>query len=298
MTATENQARSILGRLRSMSVNDNENGQAGIAITREFVTPDVAKRWLEAYNPSNRRIRATAVERYARAMREGRWFENAVPIVFGKSGRLLDGQHRLMAIHRSGVGLWMHVARGVADDAFVSFDDPVTRTASDHITFRDPGERNPNIVAAAARLLWMYRRSGHFGEYRPAPDKWEVLNHIAEEPGLSEAVARSAAWQRQIRVITPSLLATLYYLFSRVSEEDAEIFFERWATGLGLASQTDPIWQLRKRFEDPLLQQRSARLRNMQAALVIKAWNAFRENRSVKLLRWNGPSGEVFPIPV
>ena len=66
------------------------------------VSPEMATKWLEK-NIVNRRIRDYKVNAYARDMKNGDWRLNGEAIVFNKSGQLVDGQHRLNAIAKSGV---------------------------------------------------------------------------------------------------------------------------------------------------------------------------------------------------
>jgi hypothetical protein len=75
------------------------------------VTPDLAKRWLH-HNLGNRSLRDTTVEAYARDMIGGEWLLNHQGIAFNDQERLIDGQHRLAAIVRSGVTVTLLVSHG------------------------------------------------------------------------------------------------------------------------------------------------------------------------------------------
>lgn len=88
---------------------------------RVFVTPEMASEWLEA-NRVNRRVRSRAVDRITRDIKRGRWIYNGQSIVFSKTWRLLDGQHRLMAIVAAGVAVEAAVATGVEDAAMDRID--------------------------------------------------------------------------------------------------------------------------------------------------------------------------------
>lgn len=63
----------------------------------ETITPDIAKTML-GENVNNRRISHDNVNMFAREMRNGEWRFNGEAIKFSKDGRLLDGQHRLLAV--------------------------------------------------------------------------------------------------------------------------------------------------------------------------------------------------------
>ncbi|MBU0958563.1 MAG: hypothetical protein KKB31_01330 [Nanoarchaeota archaeon] len=66
------------------------------------VTPTLAERWLNNKNIHNRLIRERLVEQYALDMKRGNWGKTHQAIAFDENGDLIDGQHRLAAIMRSG----------------------------------------------------------------------------------------------------------------------------------------------------------------------------------------------------
>ena len=88
---------------------------------RQTVTPAMADEWLKA-NRSNRRVQSKSVKRIRDAIVSGRWKYNGQPVIFSKSWRLLDGQHRLLAVVASGIAVEMMVETGVDDEAMVTID--------------------------------------------------------------------------------------------------------------------------------------------------------------------------------
>lgn len=80
------------------------------------VSPEIAKKLLEANTNNYRGINHRRVEMYAREMREGLWQENYEPIHIYEGGRLANGQHRLTAIVESGATVKMLVVAGVERD--------------------------------------------------------------------------------------------------------------------------------------------------------------------------------------
>jgi hypothetical protein len=96
----------------------------------ETITPDRARAML-ANNEGNRRRRDRTVARYAATMVAGNWVMSAEPIIVGKTGRLLNGQHRLSAIMASGVAVRALVAYGVDDATFLVLDRGIPRTIAD-----------------------------------------------------------------------------------------------------------------------------------------------------------------------
>jgi len=93
----------------------------------------------------------------------------------------------------------------------------------------------------------------------------------------------------------PRVMAFCYYLFSAQDPDLAEAFFKRLATGAGL-SQYDAVYKLRERLRTNSAGKAKLPLLEI-VALFFKAWNASREPKPVKCLRWNnsGANPERFP---
>lgn len=83
-----------------------------MAITAEVldITPEIAARLLQK-NPHNRKITSGGVKKWAESMMAQRW-KVAQPILIDRNGNLLDGQHRLTAVIKTGMTIKMLVIRG------------------------------------------------------------------------------------------------------------------------------------------------------------------------------------------
>lgn len=95
-----------------------------------LVTPAMAKLWLEN-NTVNRNVRKHSVAKHISRLRNGEWKTTHQGIAFASSGRLIDGQHRLLAILESGVSALMNVSTGFDEDTFDVLDCGDTRSAAD-----------------------------------------------------------------------------------------------------------------------------------------------------------------------
>lgn len=88
---------------------------------RVLVTPDLARQWLNR-NTHNRPVLARAVDRFVADLTANAWVETHQGLAFSKGGALLDGQHRLHAIAKSGVAVVCWVCFGEDDKAFKQID--------------------------------------------------------------------------------------------------------------------------------------------------------------------------------
>ena len=87
-----------------------------------LITPAMAQELL-LMNTFNRPLSAAKVAKYAALMKAGAWAYNGEgSISISRTGKLLNGQHRLHAIVNSGVACLMVIAHGVLDSAFATID--------------------------------------------------------------------------------------------------------------------------------------------------------------------------------
>ena len=268
-----------------------------IKVTIELVSPHLAERWLLT-NLHNRTMKDAAVRRYAADMLAGTWDENGESIKFDSDGHLVDGQNRLRAITLSGVSVRMVIVRGLRPEAQQTIDVGPRRTLADMLKLR--GEVSTIDLAAGITRFWGYQQdpgSSHFGE---GPSIHAALDVLRDHPGLRESV-RAAEIPRKAVGLRGSVGIALHYITSTIDAGDAEAFWEKLVSGVDLGP-SDPIYRLRELLiEDRLGSQRTARMSGPRTwALCVKAWNAYREGREVRLLVWRpgGAHPETFPIPV
>jgi len=94
------------------------------------VTPTLASNWLKR-NTINRPVRTTYVRRIADAMLRGEWMATHQPIALNGK-KLVDGQHRLLGLLKSGLpSVQMSVVSGADTGIFDCIDIGVNRTHSD-----------------------------------------------------------------------------------------------------------------------------------------------------------------------
>lgn len=265
------------------------------------VTPQLAARWL-TNQQRGRHVRPSIVAKYANDMGCGYWVMNPQPIIFGEDGQLLDGQHRLKAVIESGCTVRFLVTRGAPPETNLVVDTGAPRKFGDYLTIHR-GVANGRGVAAVVKFVVEWDKfhdvggsiGGGGGSFRWVPSHQLLLEAHDTSPELfALAVAKATGIP-----LMPSVASGLWVVFNRIDEGDADDFFARLRTGDGLGDK-DPILLLRNQ----LFENRRMRLtrwpRRHVGALVIKAWNAYREGRKMNVLTWRpgGRSPEGFPQPV
>lgn len=266
-------------------------------ITVERVTPTTARHWLDGKR-ANRRVTEGKVESYAADMKEGRWRQNGVPIVFNEDGALMDGQHRLLAVIEYGKPIELVVARGVADEAMVTFDVGIARRLKDFLQLR--GEQYAEVLAAMVNTLARYEEYGTFQRINLSQRSLTIQQALEYFDENAERLRYAAMVGESVKRHTPmsgAMAGTLYVLFAALDEADADDFMDKLASGARLEA-TDPVYLLRRRLIDNR-GNRDKLGQHVIAALAIKAWNAYRAGRPMSTLSWRpgGKTPEAFPVP-
>lgn len=95
------------------------------------VTKEMADKWLEETNILNRRMRPFRIEKYSRDRIHGLWITTHEAISWDWNGVLLDGQHRLEMISKTGLATELLVVRGIDPKARMVTNIGATRTPAD-----------------------------------------------------------------------------------------------------------------------------------------------------------------------
>jgi len=130
------------------------------------VTPDMAQKWLNNTAGQLQRPRSEArVQKWLAEIESGNWKLTHQGVALDDNEVIVDGQHRLEALRRSGRSLPMQVSYGVATDTFSVIDVGATRTPGDILHLA--GFANTKGLAASARILLlvdeMYAAPGRVG---------------------------------------------------------------------------------------------------------------------------------------
>ena len=265
------------------------------------VTPDIARDWLDTM-VANRNVSATNLNAFMRAMEEGRWHTDGSPIKFNTKGQLIDGQHRLRSVINTGIGQRFLVVWGVPDEAMTTLDTGKTRNRGDVLKIHDPALTDVNNVASIATIMIRWFRGVRGNHLRNEYVSNDALVHFYDR-NKDDIVAANRLAQRIAHAVgagSRQSFGLCHWLFSMIDAEDAEFFWERVIDGQGLESG-DPIYALREllRREAMLPASRDKMRADVVIALVIKAWNAYRDGEAITLLRFKvgGAHPEKYPEP-
>ncbi len=202
----------------------------------EYITPKKAQEYL-ARNTMNRKANKEIVAYYANMMSRGQWSLNGEPIIFASDGTLLDGQQRLLAIIKAGVGVHIFVVRGVSKSAMPTIDTGKVRNTSDVCAVAGI----PDSVHMASMTIGMLslRKGLHFirGNSRASRkiSNADVLEEIdANMDALREVLLTIARFYRKQGVLPRSEAASLcaWLILDKLHDKEHVFkFFEMLFTG-------------------------------------------------------------------
>jgi len=269
------------------------------------ITPELATEYLEM-NTHNRQLRPKKVAEFSAAMLRTddhgtpEWKFNGDTIVFALDDDdewyLLDGAHRLSAIVESGTTVRSIVVFGADAGAQETIDTGTKRTLADMLRLR--GEVDTANLAAALRMVYRYLARQDLRADMVSETAQQLIHTLNEHPGLRDSIRASSRHDSTLPDCPRSVTATLHYLCGGVDELDRDEFFRRTGLGENL-TEGDPAWLLRRRFHSNKINTTTRRMQSIElAAMAIKAWNAFREGRDLRILKWNpgGSRPEPFPL--
>jgi len=239
-------------------------------MTVETITVDRAEEYLAA-NRGNRNIVQAHVAAMARDISNGRWMFNAQPICFSRSGRLLNGQHRLSAVLEAGQPIEVMVMRGLPEEAFETYDKQAKKAPVIDEKFDDFGDKA--LISATAVLLWR-REMKPAGQPNATPTAAEIRDVIQAHPDLMRL--RGFA-RKMVRYGRSSALAYAAYRILRDDPRMGEVFLDRLETAANL-----PAGHMIIRLRDRLIDLRKAD-QNSQIDEVLATWEKFRKKPGIPI---------------
>lgn len=251
------------------------------------VSPEWAKELL-AMNKDNRPVNEDHVNFLAAQMLAGKWKYTGDPIKISTKGRLLDGQHRLLAVVKSGVTIEAMVIKDLDENIFTVLDTGRVRNAADTLAIE--GVDNATKISGIVRFILGMKK----GKYSDASTQTggagktkltnsEVLafykKHKAEV-----LISFGHGFDRNNKLISKSVLSGLHFLFTEKDAKQATYFIERFKDGIGLTADSS-LLLLRERLINDINSKAKLPMYE-KLALIIKAWQFFRAGKSIKSLKF------------
>lgn len=235
----------------AVALNDKEEHAVNLPNRTSFfmtlvkVTPEIATEWMSR-NRVNRSVTQRKLKQYQADMERGNWAGIGDPIRFTKTGRLMDGQHRLLAIIAAGAKIQLVVMVGLNDEDFDKVDTGKQRQASDVLTIEGLGTWQAKIAGSAAH--WIINKAE--GRQFFSPDKatnHRVRDFLLDNPKFLTAVKYIEQLPREKPPMSHSLALALLWEFGRVDTPLADQFINGLFRGENLRRDS-PVLVLRNKL--------------------------------------------------
>lgn len=261
------------------------------------VTPKLAEKWL-GKNHKNRVIRRNKVESFARDMAAGAWNLTGQGVQFDTAGRLIDGQHRMLAVIKSQATVPMLVVYGLDPEVMAVIDTGSARTPGDMLGIIE-GTKNAHAVAAIARMAVAWDRGFRwFANYKPTHT--EVRDYVSDPRNAHiHRAAEVGVYSRRYVACAPSLIGLAFFLCARVDRVAAEEFFVTQLVESSGLRHGDPAHTLGRRLANDSDRRGSTADFN-KLAYILTAWNHYRVGAQITKLQAPKRSGfttENYPLP-
>ena len=264
-------------------------------IVKEVISPIVAREILKK-NINNRNVNEAKVFNYAKDMTSGNWLSNTGELIkISKSGVVLDGQHRLYAIIKAGMSIELHVAYELEDTIFKVIDTGKVRNASDVLQIG--GVPNTRHVVSICTLVSYYQStlgsasratntsrlttSALFDFYEKRADYYQSV--------IRESVSLYTKFQK---ILSVSEIGFFMCILDSINISKSREFLRQICEGVDVSNNV--IILLRNKLIADKVNNQKKLTVQMKRAFIIKTWNSFYLNNSVKILKY-APESEDYP---
>ena len=265
---------------------------------RVKMTPLWAREILE-FNSINRPISQQKVNEYANDMENNKFFYTGDSIKISVNGNLLDGQHRLLAIIKSGKAVEMEYIEGLKEEIFRYLDIGKPRSLHDGLSIL--GYSNASHIAAITKKVMSWDLCDDKENFRIyGPNMKFKLEQIEDylmdnenEIMYFHGLARNTLIFKKCG--SPTAFVAALVVCAKGNRQNAVRFFHELNSGSFNAKE--PTFLLKEKLIwRNYANDRGAERDSELFALVIKAFNYFVTGRKVKMLKWREES-DYMPVP-
>lgn len=208
---------------------------ANITSKVEEIDPIQAHMMLQR-NAKNRNKNRKNIDFYTQEMLANNWQCNGEGIIIDKDGNIMDGQHRLEAIIKSGKTEAIVVTRGVLRKAYSTMNQGSKRTTGQIL--KQAGNSYGNDLAAIIRILYDYKsqkytKLGNTGRMSPTDAQSLLKRYSTGYNTIDDSLnfAKTTCKKKYACPFRPNYIASLHYILSEIDQADADFFLTYLTTG-------------------------------------------------------------------
>jgi len=219
----------------------------------QTITPEMAKKYLDLSKDAGvfNRLKRSRINRLKREMEQGRWMLNGQAIIIARSGKVLDGHHRLLASVETKRSFTTTLVTDADENALGSIDLGSTRNVAETLHLGGHEGKLGPLAALGKAAGWIINHETHGSPFRELPpayviEEWLGKHQDLEKPCMGWVESIAGAFEG---IQVPKALVAFTFLAGALSDqrEATEKFLEKLSTGYGIAAG-DPVGVLRTFF--------------------------------------------------
>lgn len=257
----------------------------------EKVSPEMAAELLSR-NKANRRVKEQKVAQYARDMQAATWRDSESMICLAPDGTLLNGQHRLKAVIRSGCTVEFAIAYNVDPASQESMDSGASRSYADYLHMSE-GKSNATVMAALARLA-INVEAGKPSD--PGVSRAEMTAWLERNPDAEDAARAGDSFKRRIQAPASAIALAHWTIVSQGggTSDQANEYLLKLAQPSNEPDES-AVFAVLSRLRTAAIGSRGGGAhRNRQcASLLVKGWNYWALGKPVTSLQMT--NNDKFP---
>ena len=249
---------------------------------RVRLNPKLAQAFLDTRSSGQRTIKAHHIRMLDSQLNNGCMMLNGETIVFDFNGCMVNGQHRCQSVVNTGVSFDVIVIRGVDPACVKTFDGGVKRSGGDYL--KGLGYPNAADLSTAVGMLYRYEHGDPFN-YNIAMSNPLIDEVLNKHEGLSDSVSFNYGCRALCFGLANPGFA--HYLFHGRDAKAADAMFRSLGSGQDLKA-SNPILTLREHLiRMRRMEYRVECRRKEVVTCLILAWNAIREGKPLRSMRFN-----------
>jgi hypothetical protein len=232
-------------------------------------------------NTNNRPVLQRYVDQLSNFMVEGNWAYTPESIIsISKKNTLLDSQHRLLAIVKSGKAQFFDINVGHDEESFKFLNKGRGRTPGDTLALE--GFADPNRAAAAMTAILLHANHNKVGQGARSTlvtdiERVEFGRDEKNRARLLDCLKKSTEFFKTGKFLPLSVWAAMLFELGTARRQDADEFMSKLASGDSIGTKKDSaIYYCRRAleaFEPGNKGEGYARQLFLKVQWVITAWN-------------------------
>lgn len=279
----------------------------GVKIGFILLTPEIALDFQKRVPKRQRKHSKRLSEKYATDMIARKWRFIGDAICFNTQDELIDGQHRVDSVIKTGVSIPVIVVFGLDPEAIVPKDTGKSRRFEDLLSMEEHIDNAAFVGSVARRTAhWML---GNFGQENVArvinpqwlntsptnEQLWTVYRALKDE--LVDSTKHGLSYSRFFsRSAGPSIFGFAWLLLGRIDIDMREAFFHELKNGSGQRPPVVGISNLRRKLTQNWTGEKRPRPWEWQH-YIFQSWNRMALGETKELRRPSYPAYNMVAQP-